>query len=238
MLILAIETTGPHGGIAAVEDGRILGEINLSGKETYSQRLFISIDWLFERLGIGWSQIGLIAASIGPGSFTGIRIGLSAAKGFSLGRDIPIMGIPTLDALAGNVCLPDGQLLFPVLDAKRSQIYTALYQFTCMRPQRSSPYQAIDPEDLVHIIPEKNNVFLLGEGAFIYKDIISGALGNRAVFLSPYMSSLRAASVGIEAEHRLKAGKDTDDPRTLGPIYVRLPDAEEKKKKISGLQLA
>jgi tRNA threonylcarbamoyladenosine biosynthesis protein TsaB len=231
MIMLAIETTGIHGGVAVLKDGRLQGEINLSGKETFSKRLFFSIEFLFDRLGAAWQDMELIAVSIGPGSFTGIRIGLSAAKGFSMARDIPVMGVPTLDALASNVYMPDGSLICPVIDAKRSQIYTALYQFQDHRPVRISPYQAIYPDEIQQNILVNNKIFFLGEGLLTYRDKIHDAFMKRAAFLPSQIGLLRAASVGVVANDMIDSGVKISDPNTLEPIYVRLSEAEEKKKR-------
>jgi len=218
------------GGVALIRDGRPVAEVGLAGKETQSRRLMVIIKWLMQRLGADWSDLGLLAVSLGPGSFTGLRIGLSTAKGLAFALGLPLIGVPTLDALASHVIACKGDLVCPVLDARKSQIYTALYQVrNSCNLEKMSPYQAISPKELVALVPDGQRVLLLGSGILLYQDIFVYGLGDRAVMVPGHMAYVRAASVGILAELRWQKDRKPDDFKTLKPIYIRPSEAEAKK---------
>lgn len=230
VLTLSIETSDYVGGVAFIRDSRPVAEVGLASKETQSRRLMVTIKWLMQRLGAEWSDIDLLAVSLGPGSFTGLRIGLSTAKGLAFALGIPLIGIPTLDALASHVIACKGDLVCPLLDARKSQIYTALYQnISSGELKKISPYLAIFPEELEALVPYGQRVLLLGGGLLLYKDIFVHRLGDRAVIVPGHMAHVRAASVGILAELRWQKDKRPDDFKTLKPIYARISEAEAKK---------
>jgi tRNA threonylcarbamoyladenosine biosynthesis protein TsaB len=230
VLTLSIETSDYSGGVAFIRDSRPVAEVGLASKKTQSRRLMVTIKWLMQRLGAEWSDIDLLAVSLGPGSFTGLRIGLSTAKGLAFALGIPLIGIPTLDALASHVIACKGDLVCPLLDARKSQIYTALYQvISSGELKKIRPYQAIFPEELAAFVPCGQRVLLLGGGLLLYKDIFVHGLGDRAVMVPGHMAHVRAASVGILAELRWQKDKRPDDFKTLKPIYARPPEAEAKK---------
>jgi tRNA threonylcarbamoyladenosine biosynthesis protein TsaB len=190
----------------------------------------VIIKWLMQRLGADWSDLDVLAVSLGPGSFTGLRIGLATAKGLAFALGLPLIGVPTLDALASHVIACKGDLVCPVLDARKSQVYTALYQIRSSGElEKISPYQAIFPEELAAFVPYGQRVLLLGGGLLLYQDIFVNGLGNRAVIVPNHMTHVRAASVGILAELRWQKDRRPDDYKTLKPIYVRPSEAEENK---------
>ncbi|MEA3384848.1 MAG: tRNA (adenosine(37)-N6)-threonylcarbamoyltransferase complex dimerization subunit type 1 TsaB [Thermodesulfobacteriota bacterium] len=230
MLTLAVETSDYVGGVALLRNGRPVAEVGLADKETQSRRLMVIIKWLMQRLGADWSDLGLLAVSLGPGSFTGLRIGLSTAKGLAFALRIPLIGVPTLDALASHVMACKGDLVCPVLDARKSQVYTALYRIrNSGELEKISPYHAIFPEELAALVPNGQRVFLLGGGLLLYQDIFVHGLGDRAVIVPGHMAYVRAASVGMLAELRWQKNRRPDDFKTLKPIYVRPSEAEAKK---------
>jgi len=230
VLTLSIETSDYVGGVALIRDGRPVAEVGLAGKETQSRRLMVIIKWLMQRLGADWSDLGLLAVSLGPGSFTGLRIGLATAKGLAFALGLPLIGVPTLDALASHVIACKGDFVCPVLDARKSQVYTALYQIgSSGELEKISPYQAIFPEELAAFVPYGQRVLLLGGGLLLYQDIFVHGLGDRAVIVPAHMAHVRAASVGILAELRWQKDRRPDDFKTLKPIYVRPSEAEAKK---------
>ena len=213
-----------------VRDGRPVAEVGLASKETHSRRLMVVIKWLMQRLGADWSDLDILAVGLGPGSFTGLRIGLATAKGLAFALGLPLIGVPTLDALASHVIACKGDLVCPVLDARKSEVYTALYQIkNSGELEKISPYQAISPEELAVFVPYGQRVLLLGGGLLLYQDIFVHGLGNRAVIVPSHMAHVRAASVGILAELRWQKEKRPDDFKTLKPIYVRPSEAEAKK---------
>jgi tRNA threonylcarbamoyladenosine biosynthesis protein TsaB len=231
VVTLSIETSDYVGGVALIHDGRPVVEVGLASKETHSRRLMVIIKWSMQRLGADWSDLDLIAVSLGPGSFTGLRIGLATAKGLAFALGLPLIGVPTLDALASHVVACKGDLVCPVLDARKSQVYTALYQIrNSGELEKISQYKAIFPEELADFVPPYGQrVLLLGGGLLLYQDIFVNGLGNRAVIVPSHIAHVRAASVGIMAELRWQKDKRSDDFKTLKPIYVRLSEAEAKK---------
>jgi len=211
-----------------------VAEVGLAGKETHSRRLMVIIKWLMQRLGADWSDLGLLAVSLGPGSFTGLRIGLATAKGLAFALRLPLIGVPTLDALASHVIACNGDLVCPVLDARKSQVYTAIYQIgSSSELEKISPYHAIFPEGLAALVPDGQRVLLLGDGLLLYQDIFVHGLGDRAVIVPGHMAYVRAASVGILAELSWQKDRRPDDFKTLKPIYVRPSEAEAKKTGIA-----
>ncbi|MFO8241170.1 MAG: tRNA (adenosine(37)-N6)-threonylcarbamoyltransferase complex dimerization subunit type 1 TsaB [Dissulfuribacterales bacterium] len=231
MVTLSIETSDCTGGVALIRDGRPAAEVVITSKETHSRRLMVTIRWLMQRLEFDWSELGLLAVSLGPGSFTGLRIGLSTAKGLAFALGLPLVGVPTLDALASNVIACKGDLVCPVQDARKSQVYTALYQIgNSGELERIRPYQALSPKELPAFVPYGQRVLLLGGGLLLYQDMIVNGFGDRAVVVPGHMTHVRAASVGIMAEHRWQKDSNCDDFRTLKPIYVRPSEAEAKSQ--------
>jgi tRNA threonylcarbamoyladenosine biosynthesis protein TsaB len=230
MACLALETSGMVCGVSVVSRQSILGEVVISSRETYSRRLFGSILWLLDQLKLEWDEIELIAVSLGPGSFTGLRIGISAAKGFCLARDIPIFGISTLEVLAENADPKDTRIVCPVMDARRGQIYTALFESKDNELHCITDYLTISPGELLHLVPEDREVLFLGCGLSIHKGYLDRLFGKRAVFAPEYLWYPRPAVLGIVSESRMSRGEEPADPYTLVPVYCRLSDAEEKRR--------
>ncbi len=234
MVTLAIETSGMSGGVSLVDRGKVLAEIVLASRQTHSRRLMSSIVWLMDNAALHWKDIGLVCASLGPGSFTGLRIGLSTAKGIALARHIPIVGIPTLDALARHVTPCIGDVVCPVLDARKSQIYAALYRSSRddSSIEKILAEGSFTPEKLPGLIPACDRVLLLGDGLVPYGDLLKRCLGDRAFFVPAHLSHVRAATIGVLGEETYsKSGPH--DLNTLRPIYVRPSEAEERKTRTS-----
>jgi tRNA threonylcarbamoyladenosine biosynthesis protein TsaB len=222
MLVLALETSGITGGVAVVRDGQPLGEVTFASRETHSRTLIKTVEWLLGRLGAGWPDIRLVAVSIGPGSFTGLRIGLATGKGLAFALGIPIVGVPTLDALAGHVIPGEGDLVCPVLDARKAQVYAAFFRDCGTGTiERIGPYLAVSPQDLVASLPACRRAFFLGDAIYVYGEIFSQCLGGRAVLVPGHLSHVRAVSVGLWAEMSAGIKERPDDLRTLKPLYVR-----------------
>jgi tRNA threonylcarbamoyladenosine biosynthesis protein TsaB len=222
MLVLALETSGITSGVAVVREGEPLGEVTLASRETHSRTLIKTIEWLLERLGKGWPDIGLVAVSIGPGSFTGLRIGLATGKGLAFALGIPLIGVPTLDALAGHVTPGEGDLVCPVLDARKAQVYAAFFRGCGAGSiERIGPYMVVSPQDLIASLPACRRVFFLGDAICVYGEIFSRCPGGRAVLVPGHLSHVRAVSVGLWAETNVGKKETPDDLRTLKPLYVR-----------------
>lgn len=225
MRVLGIETSTGVEGVAVVERGRLLGEWTLNLPQSHSIRLLPSIDGLLRALGMGIEEVDGIAVSIGPGSFTGLRIGLSTAKGLSMSLGKPLLGVPTLKALA----LPFSSwpyLLCPLIDARRGELYVALYRSRGDELDEVLSPQVLPPEEVVERL-RGEGALLVGDGALLYKDLFLKELGDRAYFPPPPLHHPRASAVAFLGEGRLLRG-ERDDLLTLTPLYVRPSDAELK----------
>jgi len=227
-VLLAIETSGSTGGVALLDGEALLGEVSLSTHETYSRRLIPMAEWLLARIGVTWQEIRHIAVGIGPGSFTGLRIGLAMAKGFAYSLGVPLYGIPSLDALASHVSAAPGEIVCPVLDARKSQVYGAWYRINGETglPVPDGPPLALAPARLVSLLPAQGRIFFLGDGFVRYASIFQDALGDRVVPVPGHLAHPRAATVGFIASREVSRGKPPHDIMTLEPLYIRPSDAE------------
>lgn len=222
-VILALETATMCGSIAIVAGGQCIAELSLQTKETHSRRLLAGVDWLFGETSLGWQQIDAIAISLGPGSFTGLRIGLSTAKGLSMASSKKMLGVGTLDGLAAQM-FDVPKLICPVLDARKKEIYCGLYR--CNEegiPQRQGDNLVLKPEELCARVKEP--VILLGDGITTYGDVFVKHLGD-LVTMAPLGSYFpRASTIGILAVDKWQ-NREFLDPATAEPIYIRLSEAE------------
>ncbi|MBM2839071.1 MAG: Peptidase glycoprotease, partial [Deltaproteobacteria bacterium] len=168
MPVIAIETATMVGSIAIVDAARVISEVTLNARATHSERLMATIDRLLSDSGLSIDDMDGIAVSIGPGSFTGLRIGLSAAKGLSYALGKPILGIPTLDALALNMTFSN-YLICPIQDARKGEVYTALYRPGAKSPEKMTDDIALNPDVLAGMINEKT--IFLGDGVNRYREL-------------------------------------------------------------------
>jgi len=226
MNILALDTSSRTIGLAIMTEETVLYEIHLNVGKDHSSVLLPELDRALQSLSFGVEDIDLFAVTIGPGSFTGIRIGLSTVKGFVLCHDKPLIGVSVLEALAHNVCAEDMPIC-PVLNGPMGDIYTALYRyrtesgFSCLLPD-----QIMKPQSLPAHIQEP--VLLIGEGAVAKRDELMGLLPAKARFLPESFNICRPSVVGkIGREMLQKTG--SHNPFTLIPAYLRPSEAELKK---------
>ncbi len=230
MVILSIETSSFSGGVALLSHDAILGEIWATSKKTYSRRLLKAIVYLMDETGVTWSEINSVAVGLGPGSFTGLRIGLATAKGLCLATGASIVGIPTLDTIACQGMLDPQCLICSMIDARRGQIYCAIYRAGDTLPVRTSDYMLLHPEELLDKLPSESCVLFIGSGLSTCQDLISTKMGERARFAPGHLAVPRPGFCGILARERLAGGGAPDDPSTLKPLYLRPSDAEENKR--------
>ncbi len=232
-LILAIETATGCGSVSltrgGVEDGRLLAEATVQPEVTHSRRLLGSVDWIMKGAGVEWPDVDGVAVSLGPGSFTGLRIGMAAAKGIVFTTKVPFLGVQTLDAISLSCPVID-RPLWCLLDARKQEVYAACYQpDNNGRPECITPAEVIRPAILADRIREP--VMLAGPGVDEYYDLFSSI---ESVQLIPAaLSSPRAARVGFLAAEQMAAGESMD-PATAAPLYVRASEAEINLKKAEG----
>ena len=230
MKILAIDTSTRVGSIAVVEGPLLKAQQILNIRATHNQRLLPGIERILADAGWSLDDLDGFAVSLGPGSFTGLRIGLSIVKGLSWATGKPLAGVPTLDALATNVSFVPHKIC-PVLDARKGEIYTALYrQGDEGIPKRLTRYMAIKPEDLVALISE--TTVIIGDGLLTFGDYLKRKLGNRLVPTPPHLSVIHASSVAWLGWRRLRSG-ESEEVSSCTPLYVRLSEAELNRESSS-----
>lgn len=225
-MILAIETATPHGSVALVSGGAVAAEIFLPPGRQGSETLIAAVSGLLDGRGIAASGISCVAVSAGPGSFTGLRVGMAAAKGYCFGWGLPMALVPTLEALASR--FPgERRVICPVLDARKKEVYAALFRREGEALARLSPDLAIPPGALVDRLPDGEIVFC-GDGLGSYGPMLRDRLGERAAFVEGPAGLPSAAAVGILGERILLAG-GAGDPRSAVPAYIRPSEAEFKR---------
>ncbi len=231
MRVLCIETSSPAGGVAITEDGILCAELIVNSTETYSRRLLASVESLFAQLNLGWNDLGGIAVCTGPGSFTGIRIGIATAKGLALALGSGLTGVSSLDALAVNASgLDENAVIAPVMDAKRGQIYTALYEFhPDAEPFRLCEPMAIKPDVISSLFPSDRRVFVLGNGIHLLNAPELQSRNRKIIFLPEQFSFIRPWTLGLLAHQRngFEHGCDID---SIDAMYLRPSDAELNRK--------
>src|SRR5437870_10535746 len=219
MRVLAVETSTMSGGAALLDGERVVGEYILDVRVTHSERLMAAIDQLLNDAGWSAGDLEGLAVAVGPGSFTGLRVGLSTVKGLALALSIPVAAVPTLDAMAA--LLPFAALpVCPVLDARKREVYASLYRWDGAGMHRVWEYLAIAPADLAQRLEEP--VIVLGDA----EDQIHSPYARR---IRPPRRGPSPASVGALGYSRLAIG-DTVAPADLVPIYLRPSEAELKRR--------
>ncbi|HBZ55675.1 MAG TPA: tRNA (adenosine(37)-N6)-threonylcarbamoyltransferase complex dimerization subunit type 1 TsaB [Syntrophobacteraceae bacterium] len=223
MKILAVDTSTSAGSVAIVDGSRVLAECSLESARTHNRRLLKAVDDLLNHLGWSLDDLGGLAVTLGPGSFTGIRIGISTMKTLAWALDKPYVGIPTLDALAAPLHFASAPVC-ALLDARKKEVYAAFYQpdgrGAC---RRISPYQVLQPQRLLARI--QNPTLFCGDGWLQYGSILRRELGDLVMELPGPYHLVRASFVAELARQRFTQGLG-DDPMTSVPIYVRPSEAE------------
>ncbi len=234
MKVLAIDTSTVVAAVALMDDEKLLGEYSINNKKTHSQKLMVMIDEILKDLDIKPSDIDVFAASIGPGSFTGLRIGVTTAKAMAYATNKPVVAVPTLDALAYNIVTSEF-IICPILDARNSQVFTALYEVKDKRFERITEYMGIPVFELVQIIIQNNKkVIFTGDAIDLHKDYFKSELGENCEFAPLGNRLQRGASVAELALMMAKEGKFTSSFE-LVPFYLRKSQAErELEKKLCG----
>jgi len=226
MKILAIDTATKSCSVALVDNGSLAAELTASTGETHSRHLMRTIQVVLKRSGIPLRAVEGFAVTRGPGSFTGLRIGISTAKGLAAALGKPVVGISSLAALAAQSASP-GLLICPLLDARRHEVYFSRYRLIDGEFQREAVEQVASPVEALEGIGEIS--LFVGDGAVLYRDVISDNLGKLAHFVPASRNIIRAATVGFLGQARLEKGL-TDDVDTFVPRYIRKSDAELKRK--------
>ena len=236
MLILAFETTAKAGSVALLDDKKLLGESYQNTGLTHSQTLMVMAEDLLKQCGRTVADVTDIAVAEGPGSFTGVRIGVAAAKGFAWGGQLPCWGVSTLEAMAETLGAWEGHVC-ACMDARRNQVYNALFLAEEGRLTRCTEDRAISLADLKTELEHIDGpVFLVGDGAALTHRTLAGEIPS-LVLPPEHRMHQRASGVALVAARKIAAG-ESGDANALTPNYLRLSQAErerlEKEKKEKG----
>ena len=226
MNILAVDTSGPVAGVALMQDGVITHEITAQHGLTHSQTSMPMVDDVLSAAALKAQDIDLFAAVVGPGSFTGVRIGVCAVKGLAYAWEKPVVPVDSLEALAVGAFGFDG-VICPILDARRGQVYCAAFRFReGDLPERLMPDQAIALTDFLTQLPTGDRLLFLGDGLRVHYPKAREILGERAVAAPAPAACLRAASACWIAQKRQDQAVDG---RALEPLYLRASQAERER---------
>lgn len=221
MNILAVDTSAVTASAAVMRDGAIAGQVSFTNGLTHSQTLMPMVDYVLKGAGLTAGDMDIFAVSSGPGSFTGLRIGVGTVKGLAYACGKNCVGVSTLKALAYNIA-PTDRMIVPIMDARRNQVYTAAYRCSGDTVTEVSAPSAMDIAELCGRL--KENVIFVGDGVAPYMEKIRTLMGGRAEFAPPQLRLQNAASVCAAAMCETPVS-----PGELSVIYLRKPQAERER---------
>ena len=225
MNILALESSAVAASVALMRDGSLLAESTVNIGHTHSETLLPMVEELLGRVGLSVSDVDVFAVSAGPGSFTGVRIGVASVKGLAFGSGKPCVGVSTLEALAENLSVIPNALICPVMNARRNQVYTALFRNSEIGLTRLSPDTAISVEELETALAAYDEpVFFVGDGY----DLVIAQIRHAVCPVPVRLRLQSAASVAKVAERAYQSGFFTTDA-ALAPVYLRPSQAERTR---------
>ncbi|NLL18242.1 MAG: tRNA (adenosine(37)-N6)-threonylcarbamoyltransferase complex dimerization subunit type 1 TsaB [Clostridia bacterium] len=226
MQVLAIESATNVAGLALVAEETVIAEATLNTGKTHSQRLMPMLARLLDEAELQLEELDGIVVSGGPGSFTGLRIGMATAKGLAYAVQKPLVTVSTLDSLALN-CTGRTELICPILNARRNEVYSAVYRVSSEGElQMVMPYRALPPKELIAFLRQREEqVVFLGDGVPVFGDLLFNELKDRCELASPLDSLPRAAALGWLGIRKLKKG-EIADLATAKPFYIRPSEAE------------
>ena len=230
MKLLVIDTSGPVCGVAVMEEERVISELTVQNHNTHSATLMPLVETGLATAGSALKEMDVIAAVTGPGSFTGVRIGVATAKGLAHGAGIPCVPVDALEALSVSAGDFEG-IVCPIQDARAGQVYGAAFR----KGERLLPDQPLKLEEYLEILQTLGERFLFtGDGVGPHRSAIRESLGDRAAFAPPHLSFLRPSAAGLLAMEKAKRG-ETVDYLSLEAKYLRPPNAQKNKKLLEAM---
>lgn len=228
MNILAIDTSGPVCGVAVTADDSVLSEMTVFNKRTHSANLMPMVESCLQQAGLDFSAMDRIACVVGPGSFTGVRIGVATVKGLAMANSIPCVPVDALEALALSAGDFDG-VISPLQDARCGQVYTAAF----CRMKRLTPDRAVPLEKWTEELLSLGDSFLFcGDGMSVYRERLTALLGDKACFALPHLAYLRPSAAAVMALH----ASDLTDVQHLEALYLRAPNAQLNRKLLEAMK--
>lgn len=232
MKILAIDSSGLVASVAVVEDDNMLAEYTINYKKTHSQTLLPMLGEISKMIELDLKSVDAIAVAAGPGSFTGLRIGSATAKGLGLALDKPLISVPTVDALAYNLCGTD-KLICPLMDARRSQVYSGIYEFIGEDLHILEAQAPVPVEDMVKRLNELGReVIFLGDGVPVYREKIEELITVPHRYAPAHMNKQRAGAVAVLAEKYFREGRQRQPP-SISQCICGCPRQSRKERKKS-----
>lgn len=229
MKILAIESASVTASCAVSDGDNILGEFTLSHKKTHSEKLMPLIEELMRELDIKLQDIDVIAVSEGPGSYTGLRIGAAIAKSMAFAANIPIVNIPTIKSLAGNIYDAD-KLIVPIMDAKAGRVYTGIYKWENDNLVAVKEQFPCNLDELIALLNKcDESVIFNGDGSVNYKNEIVKKFNRKPLFAPSKFNYLNASTLSYIGYRMAEIG-DTVSASEFNPQYLRLSQAERNQK--------
>jgi len=224
-LVLGVDTTTPSGSAALLKGTALFAEINHDSPDTFSERLLPAIQFLLKSNELTIQDVEGYAVAVGPGSFTGIRIGLSTIKSFAYSSGKPIAPVSTLTALARKIQHPQTLLICPLLDAKKNEVYAALFESKAGGLQELVPQGAYSPDALFSRLPAQRIIHFIGSGVNVYRPVLYRYFKDKARF--PKRTPFIGYEVGLIGYEMLRKneGKNMHE---IEPLYLRKSQAEEK----------
>ena len=234
MKILAVDTSATAASVAVAEENKLIGEFSINTALTHSQTLMPMVDELFKNTGLSVNDIDVVAVNAGPGSFTGVRIGVAAVKGIAFPKNMPCVSVSTLESMAYNM-LGNDCVVCSVMDARCSQVYNALFKVNGYTVTRMTDDRALSLTDLkLELQNIREKIVLVGDGAVLCSKFLDSELEN--VMLAPFNNRIQtASSVAYAAFEKIKNG-ETLTADELMPVYLRLPQAQRELNKKLGVK--
>lgn len=224
MLVLALDTTSKSASVALVKDGSIMAEFLIDADINHSETVMPAISAALKIAAVDLNQVDFFSFAMGPGAFTGLRIGAGIIKGLALGTGKPVVGVSSLDALARNYyCDVTGTRLCPMLDAKRDEVYTAVYEHTAAGWTKIVADTVTPPREFLEEL--QGRYVFLGDGTFRYEGLIRELLPGRHTLLPEAAGRIRASAVGLLGLQEFSRG-NVLDLLTFTPVYLRKSPAE------------
>ena len=224
MILLAMDTSGPVCGVALMEDGLIRYEAAVKNKMTHSENLMPMVEEAFEKTGLSVDKCDVFSVVVGPGSFTGVRLGVSAVKALCHATGKPCVAVDALEATAWGAGMFDG-VICPIQDARAGQVYAACFDgMTLERVMDDTPIPVTDLCEKLKA--EGKKVLFLGDGTLVHREKIAALMGDKACFAPAQYNYLRPAAVAAIGWARRDQAVDY---LTLQPMYLRAPSAERQK---------
>ena len=225
MIVLSMDSSSLVTTVALLKDGHLLGEFTLNFKREHSVILMEKIEMLLKDCNIDISEVDGFVVSKGPGSFTGLRIGMATVKGLSMGSNKPYLSISSLDALAYSLVNFDG-IICPIMDALRDSVFTCMYKSSNEELSKIIDYSALSLDELVEVLQQKDEpVIFTGDGVYKYKEYLLEKLPN-AKFAPNHLSVVRASALGELGMELLRKGQYDD--MNSSPLYLKKPQAERE----------